>query len=66
MISEYRMAFRIAIRRLPMGRDLVGNCSHELNLLGATACHEHWDSQGKGEGQGKGPGKGKMRRIYEI
>jgi biotin synthase len=37
MISEYRMAFLVAVVRLAMGRDLTGNCTHEPNLLGATA-----------------------------
>ena len=37
MISEYRMAFLVAVVRLAMGRDLVGNCTHEPNMLGATA-----------------------------
>jgi len=37
MISEYRMAFLVAVVRLAMGRELIGNCTHEPNLLGATA-----------------------------
>jgi biotin synthase len=37
MISEYHMAFLVAVVRLAMGRDLVGNCTHEPNILGATA-----------------------------
>jgi biotin synthase len=37
MISEYRMAFLVAVVRLAMGKDLIGNCTHEPNLLGATA-----------------------------
>jgi biotin synthase len=37
MISEYRMAFLVAVVRLAMGRKLVGNCTHEPNLLGAAA-----------------------------
>jgi biotin synthase len=37
MISEYRLAFLVAVVRLAMGRDLIGNCTHEPNLLGATA-----------------------------
>ena len=37
MISEYRMAFLVAVVRLAMGRDLIGNCTHEPNILGATA-----------------------------
>ena len=37
MISEYRMAYFVAVVRLAMGRDVVGNCTHEPNVLGATA-----------------------------
>ena len=37
MISEYRLAFLVAVIRLAMGRDLIGNCTHEPNLLGAIA-----------------------------
>ena len=36
-ISEYRLAFLVAIVRLAMGRDLIGNCTHEPNILGVTA-----------------------------
>jgi len=31
------LAFLVAVVRLAMGRDLVGNCTHEPNLLGAMA-----------------------------
>jgi biotin synthase len=37
MISEYRLAFLVAVVRLAMGRDLIGNCTHEPNLLGAVS-----------------------------
>lgn len=37
MMSEYRLAFLVAVVRLAMGRDLIGNCTHEPNLLGAIA-----------------------------
>lgn len=37
MISEYHMAFLVAVVRLAMGRNLIGNCTHEPNILGATA-----------------------------
>jgi biotin synthase len=37
MMSEYRLAFLVAVVRLAMGRNLIGNCTHEPNLLGATA-----------------------------
>ncbi|MGA2518660.1 MAG: hypothetical protein ABSG44_19220 [Thermodesulfobacteriota bacterium] len=37
IISEFQLAFLVAVVRLAMGRDLVGNCTHEPNLLGAMA-----------------------------
>lgn len=37
MISEYHMAYLVSVVRLAMGKDLVGNCTHEPNVLGATA-----------------------------
>ena len=37
MISECRLAFLVAVVRLAMGRDVIGNCTHEPNVLGAAA-----------------------------
>jgi biotin synthase len=37
MISEYRLAFLVAVVRLAMGKDIIGNCTHEPNMLGAVA-----------------------------
>jgi biotin synthase len=37
VISEYRLAFLVAIVRLAMGREIIGNCTHEPNLLGPVA-----------------------------
>jgi biotin synthase len=37
VISEYRMAFLVAVVRLAMDREVIGNCTHEPNVLGATA-----------------------------
>jgi len=37
MISEYRLAYLVSVVRLAMGRKLIGNCTHEPNILGATA-----------------------------
>src|SRR4030042_3326722 len=37
MISEYRLAFGVAVVRLAMGREVIGNCTHEPNILGANA-----------------------------
>ena len=36
-ISEYRMAFLVAVVRLAMGTNIRGNCTHEPNILGATS-----------------------------
>jgi biotin synthase len=37
MISQYRLAFLVAVVRLAMGREIIGNCTHEPNLLGPVA-----------------------------
>jgi biotin synthase len=37
MITEYRLAFLVAVVRLAMGREVIGNCTHEPNLLGPVA-----------------------------
>jgi biotin synthase len=37
MLTEYQMAFLVAVTRLAMGRNLMANCTHEPNLLGANA-----------------------------
>ncbi|WP_455276669.1 radical SAM protein [[Eubacterium] cellulosolvens] len=34
IISEYRLAFLVAVVRLVMGKKLIGNCTHEPNILG--------------------------------
>ena len=36
MLTEYQMAFIVAVTRLAMGRNLMANCTHEPNLLGAN------------------------------
>jgi biotin synthase len=36
-ISEYRMAYLVAVVRLAMGPEVRGNCTHEPNLLGAAS-----------------------------
>jgi len=36
MISEYRMAYLVSVVRLSMGINLIGNCTHEPNILGPT------------------------------
>jgi len=37
MISEFYLAYLVAVVRLAMGKDVIGNCTHEPNVLGATA-----------------------------
>ncbi len=37
MLTEYQMAFFVAVVRLAMGRHLMANCTHEPNLLGANS-----------------------------
>ena len=36
-ISELRLAYLVAVARLAMGPFLIGNCTHEPNVLGACA-----------------------------
>jgi biotin synthase len=37
IITEYHMAYLVAVTRLAMGRQPTANCTHEPNVLGATA-----------------------------
>jgi biotin synthase len=37
IISEYRLAFLVAVVRLIMGKKPIGNCTHEPNMLGPIA-----------------------------
>ncbi len=37
MITEYRLAFLVAVVRLAMGPEVTGNCTHEPNMLGAIS-----------------------------
>ena len=36
-LSELRIAYLVAVVRLAMGRELIGNCTHEPNVVGAAA-----------------------------
>jgi biotin synthase len=48
-ISEYRMAYLVAVVRLAMGVHVIGNCTHEPNLLGATTgANLFWAEAGMG------------------
>lgn len=47
MLTEYQMAFIVAVVRLSMGRNLMANCTHEPNLLGAaTGANLFWAEVG--------------------
>lgn len=47
MLTEYQMAFFVAVVRLSMGRNLMANCTHEPNLLGAaTGANLFWAEVG--------------------
>jgi len=37
MISEHHMAYLVAVVRLAMGKNVIGNCTHEPNTLGAAS-----------------------------
>ena len=46
-LTEYQMAFMVAVVRLSMGRNLMANCTHEPNLLGAaTGANLFWAEVG--------------------
>jgi biotin synthase len=73
MISEKRMAQIVAVTRLGMPRTVMGNCTHEPNLLGAvTGANLFWaeaganprDVQEKTE-EGRGEMVEACRRIFE-
>jgi biotin synthase len=36
MISEYHMGLLVSVVRLSMGTKVIGNCTHEPNIMGAT------------------------------
>ena len=47
MLTEYQTAFIVAVVRLSMGRNLMANCTHEPNLLGAaTGANLFWAEVG--------------------
>ncbi len=47
MLTEYQSAFIVAVVRLAMGRNLMANCTHEPNLLGAaTGANLFWAETG--------------------
>ena len=37
MLTEYHLAYIVAVVRLAMGTKLIGNCTHEPNILGAIS-----------------------------
>ncbi|MGA1869907.1 MAG: hypothetical protein ACMUJM_15340 [bacterium] len=47
MLTEYQLAVIVAVVRLSMGRNLMANCTHEPNLLGAvTGANLFWAEVG--------------------
>ncbi len=71
-ISEYRMAYLVAVVRLAMGVHVVGNCTHQPNLLGATAgANLFWAEAGMNprgseeeSSQGRGHDVGTCQQIF--
>jgi biotin synthase len=72
-ISEYRLAFLVAVVRLAMGRDIIGNCTHEPNMLGAVAgANLFWAEAGANPrdtkeetSKGRGLGVKDCREMFE-
>lgn len=73
MISELRMAYLVAVVRLAMGREAIGNCTHEPNLLGAASgANFFWAEVGSNPrdisaetSEGRGLGIAACRKILE-
>jgi biotin synthase len=73
MISEYRMAFLVAVVRLAMGPGVPGNCTHEPNVLGAVSgANLFWAEVGSNPrdtetetSEGRGLDIGACRKMFE-
>ncbi len=73
MISEFTMAYQVAVVRLAMGRSVRGNCTHEPNLLGAASgANLFWAEAGANPrdtraetAEGRGLGVAACRKILE-
>jgi biotin synthase len=72
-LSELRLAYLVAVARLAMGRFLVGNCTHEPNVLGAASgANLFWaevgpnprDTEARTE-RGRGLDVAACRRMFE-
>ena len=72
-LSEYRMAFLVAVVRLAMGGAVRGNCTHEPNLLGAVSgANLFWAEVGANPrdteaetSEGRGLDVSACRKIFE-
>ena len=72
MISEYRLAFLVAVVRLAMGKEVIGNCTHEPNSMGATTgANLFWAEAGTNPrdteaetSQGRGMGVRSCRELF--
>ncbi len=73
MISEFKMAYQVAVVRLAMGYQVRGNCTHEPNLLGAASgANLFWAEAGANPrdtraetAEGRGLGAAACRKILE-
>jgi len=73
MISEFTMAYQVAVVRLAMGPRVRGNCTHEPNLLGAASgANLFWAEVGANPrdtraetAEGRGLGVAACRKILE-
>lgn len=72
MLTEYQLAFIVAVVRLSMGRNLMANCTHEPNLLGAaTGANLFWAEVGtnprdteKETSEGRGLGVFSCKKMF--
>ncbi|MDP8234986.1 MAG: radical SAM protein [Candidatus Erginobacter occultus] len=73
MVSESRMAYLVAVVRLAMGPEVIGNCTHEPNVPGAAAgANLFWAEVGSNPrdtsaetSKGRGLGVEACRKILE-
>ncbi len=73
MISEYHLAFLVAVVRLAMGKEVIGNCTHEPNVLGATSgANLFWAEVGANPrdtevetSKGRGSGVGSCVKMFK-
>lgn len=72
MLSEYQMAYLVAVVRLSMGNGVIGNCTHEPNILGASSgANLFWAEVGSNPrdteadtAKGRGADVGRCRKLF--